>query len=72
MTGRPEPDEVIEGGPVTLRRYRDDDLEAVFGAVTESLDHLRPWAPWAAGYTRQSAAEFLAKSARDWKEWCGA
>jgi ribosomal-protein-serine acetyltransferase len=66
MTGRPEPDEIISRDPVTLRRYRPDDLDAVFGAVTESLDHLRPWAPWAAGYTRQSAAEFLAKSERDW------
>jgi RimJ/RimL family protein N-acetyltransferase len=68
MIGRPEPDEVISRGPVTLRRYREDDLEALFAAVTESLDHLRPWAPWAVGYTRQSAAEFLAKSARDWAD----
>ena len=68
MTKRPEPDQVISRGPVTLRRYREDDLEAVFEAVTESLDHLRPWAPWAVGYTRQSAAEFLAKSARDWAD----
>ena len=68
MTGRPEPDEVIEHGPVNLRRYREDDLEAVFEAVTESLDHLHPWAPWAVGYTRQAAAEFLAKSARDWAD----
>jgi ribosomal-protein-serine acetyltransferase len=66
MNERTEPDEVIERGAVTLRRYRPDDLEAVFSAVTESLDHLRPWMPWAADYTRQSAAEFLAKSARDW------
>ena len=68
MTGRPAPDQVISRGPVTLRRYREDDLEAVFGAVTESLDHLRPWAPWAVGYSRQSAAAFLAKSARDWAD----
>ena len=67
MTGRPEPEAVIEHGPVTLRRLRVGDLEAVFQAVTESLDHLRPWMPWAADYTRQSAAEFLAKSARDWE-----
>jgi ribosomal-protein-serine acetyltransferase len=68
MTGRPEPDPVIAHGPVTLRRYRQDDLGAVFEAVTESLDHLRPWAPWAVGYTTESAAEFLAKSARDWAD----
>ena len=66
MTGRPEPKAVIEHGPATLRRLGQGDLEAVFRAVTESLDHLRPWMPWAANYTRQSAAEFLAKSERDW------
>jgi ribosomal-protein-serine acetyltransferase len=68
MTGRPEPDEVIERGAVTLRRFRPEDLEAVFGAVTESLDHLRPWMPWAVNYGRQSAADFLARSARDWAD----
>ena len=68
MTGRPAPDEVITRGQVTLRRYREDDLDPLLQAVTESLDHLRPWMPWAAHYTRQSAAEFLAKSARDWAE----
>ena len=66
MTERPEPDAVIEHDPVTLRRYREDDLDAVYQAVTESLDHLRPWAPWAAIYTRQTAAEYLARSVRDW------
>jgi ribosomal-protein-serine acetyltransferase len=68
MTERPEPDEVIEHGQVTLRRFREDDLDVVYRAVTESLAHLYPWMPWAAGYTRQSAAEFLAKSARDWAD----
>ena len=66
MTGRPEPDEVIEHGAVTVRRLRAGDLDAVFQAVTESLDHLRPWLPWTANYTRQSAAGFLARSERDW------
>jgi ribosomal-protein-serine acetyltransferase len=68
MTERPEPQAVIEHGPVTLRRLREGDLDALCQAVTESLDHLRPWMPWAANYTRQSAAEFLAKSARDWAD----
>jgi ribosomal-protein-serine acetyltransferase len=62
------PEDVLVHGPVTLRRYREDDLDAVLAAVTESLDHLRPWMPWAAGYTRQSAAEFVAKSARSWAD----
>ena len=62
------PQEVIEHGPVTLRRLREDDLDAVFQAVTESVDHLRPWLPWAQDYTRQSAAEFLARSERGWAD----
>jgi ribosomal-protein-serine acetyltransferase len=66
MTERPE--DLLSRPPVTLRRHRPDDLDAVFQAVTESLDHLRPWLPWAAGYTRQSAAEFLAKSAQGWAD----
>jgi ribosomal-protein-serine acetyltransferase len=62
------PDEVIEHGEVTLRRHRPADVDAVFDAVTDSLDHLRPWMPWAAaGYDRQSTAGFLAKAAQDWK-----
>jgi RimJ/RimL family protein N-acetyltransferase len=60
------PDEVISRGDVTLRRYRADDLDAVLQAVTDSVDHLRPWMPWAAGYDRASAAGFLAKVPQDW------
>jgi len=68
MNGQARPDELIEHGPVTLRRYREDDVDAVFAAVTESLDHLRPWMPWAAGYTRQAAEEFLDGSVRSWED----
>ena len=67
MTERPEPDEVIEYGPLTLRRYRDDDLDDLVRAVTESEDHLRPWLPWVAGHSVESEAAFLAQSARDWE-----
>jgi ribosomal-protein-serine acetyltransferase len=67
MTRRPKPDEVIEYGPLTLRRYRDDDLDDLVRAVTESEDHLRGWLPWVAGHSVDSEAEFLAQSARDWE-----
>jgi len=62
------PDEIIDHGQLRLRRHGEDDLDAVFQAVTDSLDHLRPWMPWAADYTRQAAAEFLAASARGWAD----
>jgi ribosomal-protein-serine acetyltransferase len=70
MSGRgsKRPDEVIEYGPVTLRRYRADDVDAIVQAVTDSADHLRPWAPWAADYTRASAQEFLAGSDQGWDD----
>ncbi len=66
MTERPEPEAVIEHAPVTLRRYRAEDVDVLFQAVIESLDHLRPWLPWAADYSRESAEEFLARSVADW------
>jgi RimJ/RimL family protein N-acetyltransferase len=66
--GTERPDEVIEHGPVTLRRYRPDDLDALFGTVMESLDHLRPWFPWAQDYTRPSAAAYLDGSIRSWAD----
>ena len=54
MTGQENnrPNELVEHAPVTLRRFRAEDVDALFGAVTESLDHLRPWMPWAADYSR--------------------
>lgn len=70
MTGREDerPNELIEHAPVTLRRFRADDVDALFGAVTESLAHLRPWMPWAADYSLASAEEYLAGSIKSWDE----
>jgi len=70
MTGRENerPNELIEHAPVTLRRFRADDVDALFHAVTESLDHLRPWMPWAADYSLASAKEYLAGSITSWDE----
>jgi ribosomal-protein-serine acetyltransferase len=66
--GNERPNELIEHAPVTLRRFRADDVDALFQAVTESLDHLRPWMPWAADYSRASAEEYLAGSVKGWDE----
>jgi ribosomal-protein-serine acetyltransferase len=70
MTGQENkrPNELIEHAPVTLRRFRSEDADALFGAVTESLDELRPWMPWAADYSRASTEEYLAGSVKDWDE----
>jgi ribosomal-protein-serine acetyltransferase len=62
----PYPPEVLEHGPATLRRWRFGDEEAAYVAIIESQDHLRPWMPWAKGYSRENALEFVAACDRDW------
>ena len=41
------PPERIDAGPVALRRHCVADAEAIAAAVSESLDDLRVWMPWA-------------------------
>jgi RimJ/RimL family protein N-acetyltransferase len=53
----------IDAPPVVLRRYRGDELPALAEAVTTSLDHLRPWMPWAAVEPLGlSLTDFIARS----------
>jgi ribosomal-protein-serine acetyltransferase len=60
------PRAILTHEPVTLRRWRAADADLVYRAVTESIDHLRPWMPWAADYDRSSAADFLRQCEQDW------
>ena len=41
------PPERVDADAVVLRRIRSTDAGAVAAAVAGSLDHLRPWMPWA-------------------------
>lgn len=41
------PPERVDGGTVVLRRVQPEDAGAIATAVGTSLDHLRPWMPWA-------------------------
>jgi ribosomal-protein-serine acetyltransferase len=65
--GAPGPPDVVDAGPAVLRRWRADDLDAACRAVYSSLEHLRPWMPWAADFSRASQAEFLIGCQRDWE-----
>jgi ribosomal-protein-serine acetyltransferase len=47
MARVPLPDR-IEGARLLLRRWVAGDAEALGHAITESLEHLRPWMPWIA------------------------
>src|SRR5262249_17527503 len=41
------PPERLAAGPLVLRRVEATDAAAIAMAVGASLDHLRPWMPWA-------------------------
>ena len=62
------PDEEIEHGQVLLRRYRAGRPGRGLGGGDRVADHLRPWLPWAADYSRESAEAFLDSSDQGWDE----
>jgi RimJ/RimL family protein N-acetyltransferase len=41
------PPELLDAGLLMLRRLRLEDAGAIAAAVGASMDHLRPWMPWA-------------------------
>jgi RimJ/RimL family protein N-acetyltransferase len=48
------PPERVQEGRLVLRRMQAEDARTIAVAVGESLDHLRPWMPWA---TKEAADE---------------
>jgi RimJ/RimL family protein N-acetyltransferase len=50
---------------VELRHWQVDDAPALARAVHESLDHLRPWMPWAADEPKP--ASLRAEQIREWE-----
>jgi ribosomal-protein-serine acetyltransferase len=62
---RPPPE--LSRGSVTLRRWRAADAPLVYRLVSESAEYLRPWLPFADGYTGDSAREYVEACERDWE-----
>jgi RimJ/RimL family protein N-acetyltransferase len=61
------PTERIETGGIALQRAGAADNDEVVEAVNQSLEHLRPWMPWAQQpSTPQSIGDFLRKADSDW------
>jgi ribosomal-protein-serine acetyltransferase len=57
----------VEPGRVELRRWRASDADLCFRLVSESLEHLRPWMPWAtSGYGPADAADYLDRCEASW------
>ena len=64
------PRETLTHGPVTLHRWRAGAAAAaeLAQAVTETLDELRPWMPWARGeYGRAEAEQYLETCEQGWE-----
>jgi ribosomal-protein-serine acetyltransferase len=60
------PARIVVGGLV-LDRWRRADVESLLVAISTSVDHLRPWMPWASRHGRRSVAQFLAESEEGWE-----
>lgn len=61
-----DPAEVLAAGPVRLRRLGRHDADVVYRIVLESLEHLLPWMPWAAGFDRAAAVRFVTTCDDHW------
>lgn len=62
-----KPSEVLHHSGVGLRRWRVEEAGTMLGLVTESVDHLAPWMPWAIGYTAEHAEEFVVRAQAEWE-----
>jgi RimJ/RimL family protein N-acetyltransferase len=68
----PPPDRV-EAGAVVLRRVRASDAGAIAAAVGASLEHLRPWMPWATAEAAERGNQLarVAEADHDWESGLG-
>ncbi len=59
----------VESGTVELRRWRASDADLCFRLVSESIEHLSPWMPWATtGYAPADAADYLDRCEASWAD----
>jgi RimJ/RimL family protein N-acetyltransferase len=67
------PPERIEAGPVVIRRVRATDAGAIASAVSSSLEHLRPWMPWATPEAADRASQLarVAEADHNWETGLG-
>lgn len=61
------PPEQLTHAAIGLRRWREADAGLCLRLVTESLEHLRPWMPWATtDYGPAEATGYLQRCEADW------
>ncbi len=61
------PPDNLSHASVELRRWRATDAQLVYRIVSESLEHLRPWMPWATtDYGLAEADGYVRRCETDW------
>lgn len=65
MTGVPYE---LPAGPLVLRRWRQEHVDALIVAVEASIDELRPWMPWAAGAPGPAQREYVRRTGPQFDE----
>ena len=61
------PPEHLAHASIQLRRWREADADLCLRLVTESLEHLKPWMPWATSdYGLAEANEYLQRCEAEW------
>lgn len=64
-----QPPEVLTNAAVTLRRRQPADAQMTFELVSESLEHLQPWMPWATpDYSPEHAKQYSQRCDAEWAE----
>lgn len=59
--------EELRGERVLVRPYREDDAQALYEAVHESREHIRPWLPFADEHqTVDESRDWIIHSMADW------
>jgi RimJ/RimL family protein N-acetyltransferase len=57
----------LRGERIVVRPYRESDAQALFEAVAESRDHLRPWLPFAdAHQTVEESRDWIIHQTAQW------
>lgn len=58
----------VMGDRILIRRYTQDDVDALYGAVRESIPELAAWLPWAHdAYHRDDSVYWVASRAWAWE-----